>query len=138
MRMNKLIVKASLGKAFFAGLKYQAEALAKAGYTVYLGLDGNFVIGEKKRALHHQYYPELPLVCITKENAPKSVEELQRMFNENPVYAAKDEQSEGEDIARILNSVVVPEEQSEEDGQENEQGVAGAKRGRKPKNDVVE
>lgn len=101
MEINKKV-----GEPFFNRLESSVKALAKEGIkTIYLNTDLQMVIGENKRKAHFEFYPQSPLIEISAANCPQTIEEIEKMFLNAPVYPNSDKQASDENIAAILDKV---------------------------------
>lgn len=102
--MENTLSNIEFGVKFFNIIKFHTKSLTQSGYTVYLGADGNLVVGENKRAIHHDFYPESPLIQLTVANCPSNMDELRDLFIKSPIFAPKSDQTEDMEISRILQS----------------------------------
>mgnify|MGYP007107364149 FL=1 len=93
-------------KGFFARLKGVVKKFTDAGYKgVHLDTYLQMVITDEQVAKHHLFYPKSPLILVTNENMPKTIEEVENLFMKYPIYPQKSKEEEAQNVADLLNAV---------------------------------
>lgn len=63
------------------------------------------VITDEQVAKHHLFYPKSPLILVTNENMPETIEEVENLFMKYPIYPQKSKEEEAQNVADLLNAV---------------------------------
>ena len=101
-----LQINENVGEPFFNRLKNSVAKLTKAGYNgVHLDTNLQMVITPGQVEKHQMFYPHIPLILVTTENCPENIEEIKRMFLEEPIYPAPKGMQEEAGVADILADV---------------------------------
>lgn len=95
----------NVDERFFARLKGVVKKFTDAGYKgVHLDTYLQMVITDEQVAKHHLFYPKSPLILVTNENMPKTIEEVENLFMKYPIYPQKSKE-EAQNVADLLNAV---------------------------------
>lgn len=96
----------NVDERFFARLKGVVKKFTDAGYKgVHLDTYLQMVITDEQVAKHHLFYPKSPLILVTNENMPETIEEVENLFMKCPIYPQKSKKEEAQNVADLLNAV---------------------------------
>lgn len=96
----------NVDERFFARLKGVVKKFIDAGYKgVHLDTYLQMVITDEQVAKHHLFYPKYPLILVTNENMPETIEEVENLFMKYPIYPQKSKEEEAQNVADLLNAV---------------------------------
>lgn len=96
----------NVDERFFARLKGVVKKFTDAGYKgVHLDTYLQMVITDEQVTKHHLFYPKSPLILVTNENMPETIEEVENLFMKYPIYPQKSKEEEAQNVADLLNAV---------------------------------
>lgn len=99
-------INQNVGEPFFNRLRGAVKKLTEAGYKgVHLNTDLQMVITDEQVAQHHLFYPTSPLVLVTMDNLPETIEDVELLFMRHPLYPKKTKEEEGRNVAELLNDL---------------------------------